>query len=296
MAMGKTLAVVGESGCGKSMLALSIMGILPTPPALPPEGEVLYRGKNLLTLSKKEMRKVQGAKIAMIFQDPMAALNPVYTIGNQLFEAASLHLRGQEAYERVVSALKDVGMPSPEKRLHDYPHQLSGGMKQRVMIAMALLCEPDILIADEPTTALDVTIQAQVLDLIRDLQQRNGMAVMLITHDMGVVAEIADDVIVMYTTRVIEKAGVRGIFDRKLHPYTQGLFASIPRIDITKGDLKPIQGFVPSVSALPSGCHFHPRCPHVMDVCKIGPVPNIQKEEGHEVLCWLYEKSKEIES
>lgn len=227
---GKTLALVGESGCGKTLSALSLMRILPSPPALIPTGEVIYKDKNLLNLSEKEMRRIRGGKIAMIFQDPSSALNPVYTIGNQLMEVAELHLGlyGDEAMERVVRTLTEVGIPSPQERFFDYPHQLSGGMRQRIMIAMALMCEPDILIADEPTTALDVTIQAQILDLIRSLQKKTGMALLLITHDMGIVAEMADDVIVMYAAQAIEYGKAIDIFDHMAHPYTQGLFASRP--------------------------------------------------------------------
>jgi peptide/nickel transport system ATP-binding protein len=288
---GKTLAIVGESGCGKSMTALSLMRILPEPPALPPEGEVIYQGRNLLTLSEAEMRKVRGDRIAMIFQDPMTALNPVYPIGDQLVEVAELHLGlyGEAAQNRAISALNDVHISDPQQRMNDYPHQLSGGMKQRVMIAMALMCEPDILIADEPTTALDVTIQAQVLGLMRELQDKKGMATLLITHDMGVVAEMADDVIVMYATKIVEKGEVHEIFDSMAHPYTQGLFRSLPSEG--KGELETIQGMVPPIDALPDGCPFHPRCKHAMPKCKEGNVPNFWiKDPVHRTHCWLYEK------
>jgi peptide/nickel transport system ATP-binding protein len=288
---GKTLAIVGESGCGKSMTALSLLRILPEPPALPPEGEVVYRGQNLLKLSEAEMRKVRGDRIAMIFQDPMTALNPVYPIGDQLVEVAELHLGiyGVEAQERAISALEDVNIADAHLRMRDYPHQLSGGMKQRVMIAMALMCEPDVLIADEPTTALDVTIQAQVLSLMRELQARKGMAILLITHDMGVVAEMADEVIVMYATRIVEKGDVHEIFDRMAHPYTQGLFRSLPSAE--KGQLDTIQGMVPPIDALPDGCPFHPRCKQAMAKCQTGRVPNFWiKDPVHRTHCWLYEK------
>jgi peptide/nickel transport system ATP-binding protein len=292
---GKTLAIVGESGCGKSMTALSLLRILPTPPALPLEGEILYQGRDLLKLSEAEMRKIRGARIAMIFQDPMSALNPVYTIGDQLLEVVNLHLdlHGDEAYEKVVQALNDVKIPLPEERLQDYPHQLSGGMKQRVMIAMALTCEPDVLIADEPTTALDVTVQAQVLDLMRDLQEKKGMALLLITHDMGVVAEMADDVIVMYATQEVESGGVYSIFDNMSHPYTSGLFQSLPGIQHGRGSLKAIQGTVPSIAAKPKGCHFHPRCPYVMGGCKLKETPfyEIDKNAKHRSRCWLHDAS-----
>lgn len=294
---GRTLAIVGESGCGKSMTALSIMRILPQPPALPSEGEILYKGINLLALSDQKMRKIRGAKIAMIFQDPMSSLNPVYTVGAQLIEVAELHLGlyGQEAFAKAVNVLRDVGISSPEKRMLDYPHQLSGGTKQRIMIAMALICEPDILIADEPTTALDVTIQAQVLELIRNLQKKKGMALLLITHDMGVVAEMADDVIIMYTGQAIERGNVFEIFDHHAHPYTMGLFNSRPLLKSQGERLIPIPGTVPSFKHLPSGCRFHPRCPFVMKKCHHGPVPDfvIEQHPDHLAKCWLYDQSEE---
>lgn len=294
---GKTLAIVGESGCGKSMTALSIMRITPQPPMLPSEGEVIYNGVNLLAISEKEMRRVRGGKIAMIFQDPISSLNPVYRIGDQLMEVAELHLGlfGEEAFERSVKVLQEVGVAAPRDRMYDYPHQLSGGMKQRVMIAMALMCEPDILIADEPTTALDVTIQAQVLDLIRDLQERKHMAVLLITHDMGVVAEMADEVIVMYAAQNVEKAPVRDIFENMAHPYTMGLFNSRPTLQTGRGKLQAIKGTVPSVAKFPSGCRFHPRCPFAMDKCRQGEVPQFEVlgNDAHHVKCWLWDGTDE---
>lgn len=294
---GKTLALVGESGCGKSMTALSLMRVLPTPPILPSEGEVIYKGRNLLKISESEMRKIRGARIAMIFQDPGNALNPVYTIGDQLLEVVELHLGlyGEEAFERIIKALEEVSMPSPRERMNDYPHQLSGGMKQRAMIAMALLCEPDILIADEPTTALDVTIQAQILDLIRALQAKMGMALLLITHDMGIVGEMADDVIVMYASQAVERGNVRQIFDNMTHPYTIGLFESRPSFNTPRGALKPIKGTVPQLTNYPEGCRFHPRCPYVMHKCKHGEVPNftIAEDPWHASKCWLYDGSEE---
>lgn len=289
--LGKTLALVGESGCGKSLTALSIMRILPEPPCLPPTGEVLYKGINLLEISEREMRDIRGARIAMIFQDPTTSLNPVYSIGSQLVEVANLHLSlyGDDAVSRAVKALQEVGISQPEERFHDYPHQLSGGMRQRVMIAMALMCEPDILIADEPTTALDVTIQAQVLDLMRDLQAKKGMAILLITHDMGVVAEMADEVIVMYTSQAMERGSVFDIFDRMTHPYTMGLFGSRP--SLKKGKLSPIKGTVPSMDQYPKGCRFNTRCPYVMTKCLEGEVPDfrIKNSEKHLAKCWLCE-------
>lgn len=297
---GKTLAIVGESGSGKTMSALSILRILPNPPALPPEGEVLYKGNNLLLLSEKEMRSIRGAKIAMIFQDPMSALNPVFSIAEQLIEVAERHLGlyGKDALEKAIQAMEEVGIPSPRQRLNDYPHQLSGGMKQRVMIAMALMCEPDILIADEPTTALDVTIQAQVLDLIKALQVKRGTAVLLITHDMGVVAEMADDVVVMYATQAVEKGSVFEIFNHLAHPYTQGLFHSIPSYESPQSKLSVIPGSIPPIHHLPSGCYFHPRCPYAMEVCRQGEVPYFSvNDPSHQAKCWLYhESNKQKES
>ncbi len=292
---GQTLAVVGETGCGKSLTALSIMRILPKPPALPPTGKVLYKGHNLLAISEREMRKIRGAKIAMIFQDPNSALNPVYTIGDQMLEVVELHLNlyGDEAIERIVKVLSEAGIASPYDRLNDYPHQLSGGMKQRVMIAMALICEPDILIADEPTTALDVTIQAQVLELIKELQRKRGMAVLLITHDMGVVAEMADEVIVMYASQGVEKGSAEQIFNHMAHPYTQGLFKSRTALQPRHERLISIKGSVPSLTHYPEGCRFHPRCPYVMDKCRQGAVTNFEIEKDHTVLCWLYDGSEE---
>jgi peptide/nickel transport system ATP-binding protein len=292
---GQTLALVGESGCGKSMTAHSILRILPSPPALPPQGEILYQNQNLIHLSEKEMRKIRGSKIAMIFQDPMSALNPVYTIGDQLMEVADFHLNltSDEAWEQAKTVLQAVGISDPESRLHAYPHQLSGGLKQRVMIAMALMCEPDILIADEPTTALDVTVQSQVLSLIRHLQEKNGMALLLITHDMGVVAEMADEVIVMYTAQSVEKGHVEDIFYHKAHPYTLGLFESKPSLQGQQGKLKPIPGQVPSSKHLPKGCRFHPRCPFAMQKCYHGTVPYFHLSDEHVTKCWLYDGSQE---
>lgn len=292
---GKTLALVGESGCGKSLTALSLLRILPHPPALPSEGEVIYKNRNLLALSEKEMRTIRGGRIAMIFQDPTSALNPVYTIGDQLVEVAELHLGlfGEQAFNRAIKTLSEVGIPSPEERFYNYPHQLSGGMRQRVMIAMALMCEPDVLIADEPTTALDVTIQAQILDLIRALQKEKGMAVLLITHDMGIVAEMADDVIVMYAAQAVEQGSVTDLFNHMAHPYTKELFASRPAMQPPKTLLHTIKGSVPSPNHFPKGCRFHPRCPYVMKRCLDGPVPMfpINDKGIHVAKCWLHDKN-----
>lgn len=293
--LGKTTAIVGESGCGKSMVAHSIMRILPSPPCLPSTGEVIYNGENLLQISEKKMRQIRGSKIAMIFQDPSTSLNPVYTIGNQLIEVAELHLNlyGEEAEERAIAALDEVGISKPRDRINDYPHQLSGGMKQRVMIAMALMCEPDILIADEPTTALDVTIQKQVLDLLRNLQAREKMAVMLITHDMGVVAETAHDVVVMYCSQEVEYAKVQQLFDRPAHPYTMGLLDSRPDQHLPKERLTQIRGAVPPLSNYPEGCRFHPRCPYAMQKCKAKEIPRFRVESGHFAKCLLLDGTKE---
>lgn len=293
---GKTLAIVGESGCGKTVTALSLLRVLPEPPALHPEGEVIFQGRNLLALSEKEMSKIRGSSIAMIFQDPTNALNPVYTIGDQLLEVVQLHLQlyGDEANDRIIQALNEVGISHPEERLYDYPYQLSGGMKQRVMIAMALICEPAILIADEPTTALDVTIQAQVLDLMRHLQQKNGMSILLITHDMGIVAEIADEVAVMYASQIIEKGPVKDIFHHMAHPYTRALFKSRPAHASYKGKLEAIKGSVPPLTHYPKGCRFHPRCPFVMEKCKEGQVKEFHIDSHlHRAKCWLWDGTEE---
>lgn len=286
----KTLALVGESGSGKSLSALSLLGIQPSPPFLPPEGIVRYRNLNLTTLSDKELRKIRGGKIAMIFQDPNNALNAVYTIGDQLMEVGFIHLAldQEQAFAKSVEMLEAVGIPQAEVRMYDYPHQLSGGMKQRVMIAMALMAEPDILIADEPTTALDVTIQAQVLDLLRKMQEKTKMAILLITHDMGVVAELAHDVAVMYAGSIVETATVDQIFRKPLHPYTQGLFKAFKR-EGARGHLSTIPGTVPSPSHLPPGCPFHPRCPYAFEKCYRGEVPNFRVSEEQKTRCWLYE-------
>lgn len=287
----KTLALVGESGCGKSMTALSLLRILPNPPALASHGQVMYQGRNLLDLSEKEMRSIRGARIAMIFQDPTSALNPVFTIGNQLAEVAQLHLDLDEgaARELAIQSLADVGISSPRERIDDYPHQLSGGMRQRVMIAMALMCQPDILIADEPTTALDMTVQAQVLDLIRELQYKRGTALLLITHDLGIVADMADEVIVMYASQIVERGSVEQVCRERAHPYTRGLFHSRPNLETPRGSLQPIKGNVPPLTHYPSGCRFHPRCPYVMPVCHHGRVPDFNCGKGHTAKCWLWD-------
>ncbi len=266
---GKTLGIVGESGCGKSMLSLSVMRLVP-PPGRTTQGKVLFEGKDLLQLPPAAMRDIRGNRIAMIFQEPMTSLNPVFTVGDQITEAMRAHERRSSKAElrtRAIAALDRVRIPSAARRFEDYPHQMSGGMRQRVMIAMALSCEPELLIADEPTTALDVTVQAQILDLLRDLQAQSGMAIVLITHDLGVVAEMADEVAVMYAGRVVERTGGTAIFDDPQHPYTLGLLGSIPKIEEERERLLAIEGTVPAPFALPDGCRFHPRCVFAADAC-----------------------------
>jgi len=284
---GRLTGVVGESGSGKTITALSIMRLLPEGAAIV-GGAVRFEGTDLLGLSEKQMQRVRGGRIAMIFQEPMSSLNPVFTIGNQIGEAIGLHQRlsRSEIRTRTIEALRMVGIADPERRVGDYPHQLSGGMRQRVMIAMALSCNPRLLIADEPTTALDVTIQAEILDLIRDLQQRLGLAVLLITHDLGVVANYADDVVILYAARVMERSPARELFSDPLNPYTQALLASIPGISgHRERRLKAIGGTIPSPATPPPGCRFHPRCPRaIADCARIEP-PLEEKKAGHYVAC-----------
>ncbi|MEJ0020246.1 MAG: ABC transporter ATP-binding protein [Acetobacteraceae bacterium] len=259
---GRTLGIVGESGCGKSVLSLSVMRLVPTPGRIA-SGQIMFDGRNLLDLPLAQMRDIRGNRIAMIFQEPMTSLNPVFTVGDQITEAMRAHDRTASAgalRSRAIGALQRVRIPAPERRFDEYPHQMSGGMRQRVMIAMALACEPDLLIADEPTTALDVTVQAQILDLLRELQQQTGMAIILITHDLGVVAEMANEVAVMYAGRVVERAPGAAIFDDPQHPYTLGLLGSIPKIEEDRDRLLAIEGTVPPPFDLPQGCRFHPRC------------------------------------
>ena len=293
----KTLGIVGESGCGKSVTALSIMGLVQSPPGKIAAGEIIYTkdGKDIdltkLNTKGREYRSIRGNEIAMIFQEPMTSLNPVYTIGNQIMEAIILHqrLHKHEAKQKAIEMLHSVGIPAPEQRVDEYPHQLSGGMRQRAMIAMALSCNPSLLIADEPTTALDVTIQAQVLDLMNDLRRDFKASIQFITHDLGVIADMADDVVVMYLGKIVESASVREIFHNAKHPYTQGLMNSIPSLTTTKKErLIPIKGVVPDPFDVPNGCGFEPRCPHAMDICK-REVPTLKEEApGHLVSCWLY--------
>ena len=287
VAPGKLMGLVGESGSGKTASVLSIMRLLPER-ARVTGGAVLFEGRDLLSLSEPEMRAVRGAKIAMIFQEPMTSLNPVFTIGSQIGEAVRLHQHTsrRETLERTVEALRLVGIADPERRVNDYPHQLSGGMRQRVMIAMALACKPKLLIADEPTTALDVTIQAQILDLIRELQVRLGLAVILVTHDLGIVAQHADDVTILYAARVMEQAASDELFRNPLNPYTRGLLESIPGIDgHHHRRLRAIAGTIPSALRPPSGCRFHPRCPMVIDECSRIDPPLEAKAPQHLVAC-----------
>jgi oligopeptide/dipeptide ABC transporter ATP-binding protein len=289
LAPGETLGIVGESGCGKSVTSLSIMRLVPNPPGRITAGEIRLEGRNLLDLPESDMRAVRGDDIAMIFQEPMTSLNPVQTVGDQIIEAVQLHrsLSAAAARARALEMLQLVKIPSPETRLDEYPHQLSGGMRQRVMIAMALACDPKLLIADEPTTALDVTIQAQILDLLRDLRERTGAAIMLITHDLGVVAEIAHRVIVMYAGRIVEEAPVGLLFADPQHPYTLGLLGSIPRLG-SDGDerLTAIEGVVPNPYALPPGCRFSPRCPLADEKCRAEQPTLREIAPGHRAACW----------
>ena len=296
---GETLGVVGESGCGKSVTALSILGLLPKPPGFHAGGQILFRGEDLLQATEARMRQIRGNDISMIFQEPMTALNPVFTVGNQIMETVMLHqgLDKEAARNHAVAMLEKVGIPSPERRVDEYPHQLSGGMRQRVMIAMAMACSPQLLIADEPTTALDVTIQAQVLALISELQQREGMSVVLITHDLGVVAQTADHVAVMYAGKVVEYADVESVFKRPRHPYTIGLFHSLPDLAAPGERLATIAGIVPSAFHFPSGCRYRTRCPIATERCA-SEVPALRPVEDsaalHTVACHHLEEASQI--
>ncbi|HOE84244.1 MAG TPA: ABC transporter ATP-binding protein [Sphaerochaeta sp.] len=295
---GETLGIVGESGSGKSVTNLSVMRLIPSPPGKVVGGQALFEGQDILALSEKEMRKIRGAKISMIFQDPMTSLNPFLRISTQMVETIRLHnkeLSKDEALERSIEMLHLVGIPSAEKRVRDYPHQFSGGMRQRVMIAMALSCNAEILIADEPTTALDVTIQAQILELIAKLSSKMGTAVILITHDLGVVAGMCDHVCVMYAGKIVERAETEKLYAHPAHPYTEGLIKSVPRMDTTqKGKrLFSIEGQPPNVIDLPPCCPFHPRCHKAMEVCRHAYPPLRHLGEGHEVSCWLYVDEEE---
>jgi oligopeptide/dipeptide ABC transporter ATP-binding protein len=287
---GETLGIVGESGCGKSITSLSILRLIPSPPGKIAGGQVLFKGKDLVTMSEDEMRKVRGNEISMIFQEPMTSLNPVLPVGEQIAEALRMHQKmgRKAAWEKAVEMLKLVGIPSPEKRAKQEPFQLSGGMRQRVMIAMALACTPEVLIADEPTTALDVTIQAQILELIKDLQNKLGMGVIMITHDLGVVAETCDTVAVMYAGNIIEHAPTEKIFANPRHPYTQGLLDSLPKIHEDQEELQTIEGSVPSPYNMPAGCRFATRCPHQQPICHEQQPELIEQNDGVRVRCWMY--------
>lgn len=287
---GETLGLVGESGCGKSVTGLSVLRLIPTPPGEITQGEIIFQGEDLLQKSSREIRKIRGGKIAMIFQDPMVSLNPVYTIGDQIAEAIELHQPEGVAttWEGVVEALARVQIADPESRAKNYPHQFSGGMRQRAMIAMMLSCRPLLMIADEPTTALDVTVQAQVLQVMADLQKELGMAVILITHNIGVVAETCDRVAVMYAGNIVEVADVEALFEAPKHPYTRGLLGSIPRADRDIDELAIIEGSVPNLVNPPQGCRFHPRCPEAMDICRTVKPVDMDLGDNHIVACHLY--------
>ncbi|WP_134684344.1 ABC transporter ATP-binding protein [Brevibacillus migulae] len=289
---GETLGVVGESGCGKSVTSLSIMRLLPQNGSS--EGHILFEGKDLLALSEKQMQSVRGNEIAMIFQEPMTSLNPLHTVGKQIEEAVLLHrsVSKEDAKKRAIEMLKAVGMPRPEEIYGEFPHQLSGGMRQRVMIAMAMACDPKLIIADEPTTALDVTIQAQILELMQEVKERTGTSIMLITHDLGVVAEMCDRVIVMYAGQVVEEADVETLFEDPKHPYTIGLMNSIPELDEELEYLETIPGSVPLAHQMPSGCRFAPRCSKVMPICH-EQAPELMELGAQKCRCWLYAKGEE---
>lgn len=291
---GETLGIVGESGSGKSITALSILGLVPSPPGKIVDGEILYKGEDLLQKSQKQMRGIRGKEIAMVFQDPMTSLNPVFSVEKQLVETIMTHedLTKKQAKERAMELLNLVGIPDPRKRIRNYPHEFSGGMRQRVMIAMALSCNPSLLIADEPTTALDVTIQAQILELFKKMQQELDMAIIMITHDLGVVAEVCDRVMVMYAGKPAEFTETKKLFDNGKHPYTVGLMNSIPKISPNKEKLNPITGLPPNLSDLPAGCSFAPRCKHAMESCLSQDPTLIQVDENHLVRCLLYEEVK----
>ena len=285
---GETLGIVGETGAGKTTVALGIMGLLPDPPAKVIDGSIEFNSTSLFRASGAEMRKIRGNKISMIFQDPMSALNPIDTVGEQIMEGIRLHnkLSKKDAYIRACEILEMVGIPAD--RYNDYPHQFSGGMKQRIVIAMAMVCEPDLLIADEPTTALDVTIQAQVLDMVNDIQQKTGTSMILITHDLGVIAEMTERVAIIYAGRIVEQGTTEQIYTGTMHPYTIGLFGSLPRLDSKTSRLEPIPGLMPDPSNLPSGCSFAPRCPKKMEICETAEPELVDLGNGHCVRCHLY--------
>ncbi|NOY07074.1 MAG: ABC transporter ATP-binding protein [Chlorobi bacterium] len=288
---GKTLGIVGESGCGKTVTALSIMRLIPSPPGRISTGEVLFEGKNLLKLSAKEMQNIRGKDIAMVFQEPMTSLNPVFPVGDQIAEVLFTHekISSHRAMQRVLEMMKLVGIPAPAERYFQYPHQLSGGMRQRILIAMGLICNPKLLIADEPTTALDVTVQAQILELFRNLQQHFDMGLLMITHNLGIIAEVADEVAVMYAAKIVEHGTIDNIFARPLHPYTFALLKSIPKLNTSKSSLVTIPGNVPNPLDYPVGCHFCTRCPYAVEVCFVQPPPMTNATDGHSVACWCWE-------
>ena len=294
---GEILGLVGESGSGKSVTAKNVMRLLPTPPASVLSGEILFKGRDILKLSEKEMRSVRGNEISMIFQEPMTSLNPVYTCGNQIMEAVMLHqhVDKKTARAKAEEMLKLVGMSMPEERLKNYPHELSGGMRQRVLIAMALCSNPSLLIADEPITALDPTIQAQILELIGELQKKLGMSVLYITHDLGVVAELCHRVVVMYAGMVMEVAQTEDLFSKPAHPYTQGLMKAMPRMNRGGERLNSIEGVVPHITEMPKGCHFHPRCPYATELCRQSCPPMTDLGNGHQVRCHLADRGREEE-
>ncbi|MGI2328216.1 ABC transporter ATP-binding protein [Planococcus sp. YIM B11945] len=294
---GETVCIVGESGSGKSVTSLGIMGLLPKLTGKAEQGEILFEGEDLLKKNKKEMRKLRGNDISMIFQEPMTSLNPVYTVGDQIAESLRFHrkMRKKESMKHAVEALRMVGIPLPERRVSEYPHQLSGGMRQRVMIAMALTCTPKLIIADEPTTALDVTIQAQVLDLLNGLKKELGMAILFITHDLGVVADIADRVVVMYAGTVVEEASVWDLFALPYHPYTLGLLKAMPSLEGGGDRLHTIEGVIPNPLQLPTGCRFNPRCPFATDKCRQEEPALTEVDPGRKVACWHYDKLKRKE-
>ena len=289
---GETLGVVGESGCGKSVTSLSIMRLIESPPGQIENGEILFNGKDLTKLNQKEMRKIRGNDISMIFQEPMTSLNPVYTVGDQIMEAILIHkdVNKKQARQEAIDMLRKVGIPLPEQRVDEYPHQLSGGMRQRVMIAMALSCDPQLLIADEPTTALDVTIQAQILELMNSLKSQFGMAIMMITHDLGVIAEVSDRVAVMYAGKIVQYTDVKTLYADPKHPYTWGLMHSIPHIEKDLDRLEAIPGNVPNPLNFPTGCKYNTRCPFATDKCRTDEPDIVEVEEGHHVACWHIDK------
>jgi len=291
---GEIFGLVGESGCGKSVTALSLLRVVQSPPGRIVDGKVMFEGKDLMKISEKEMRRIRGAKISMIFQDPHSSLNPVFRIGDQIAEAIQLHQRvdKKEVLSKAAEALDLVRIPDPEDRMYQYPHQFSGGMKQRAMMAMMLACNPALLIADEPTTAVDVTIQIQILELLRELRRKQGASIMLITHNLGVIAEICDRVAVMYAGNIVEQADVVSLFEKPKHPYTSALLGTFPGAEKKRGELTVIPGFVPSLVDPPSGCKFHPRCPHAKPICTKEMPPMVEVDEGHTVRCHLYKGSK----